>query len=316
MVLRTSKTQKNPNRRYFSCPRKIPGDYQSKDCGFFEWIDPQTNLKSNFDTPAGNGGGGAAAVGVAVAVEVVVEVAAAVTTNALNAVRRVIGLVTALRSGVRTLAVSSMALALTRHLSTSLLILNPIGIVTTMDLYLEARSPNGQATTSTNGTAAAAASQERSNYNLLAFFEEDTTFSALMDACKSACDKGVHDHCFQMDGTRHITLADYRGLTKAEADAVQFAEPHQLPLHLPIAGFHNWVDKSACLALKVYGGDTLLSATPLLLVCRLMSLKAARRSTISTSRSTDAAGTSLARRRPPFRRWSVRRRGCLSGRSR
>ena len=85
-----------------------------------------------------------------------------------------------------------------------------------------------------------------------------------MDACKSACDKGVHDHCFQMDGTRHITLADYRGLTKAEADAVQFAEPHQLPLHLPIAGFHNWVDKSACLALKVYGGDTLLSATPLL----------------------------------------------------
>jgi len=81
---------------------------------------------------------------------------------------------------------------------------------------------------------------------LVASARGDAAHEAFVGKCREHCDSEVHDHCLQMRGTRHITLAKGRA-TASEAEAIRFSNDDK-PVRLRFAKLKNW---PACLALTV-----------------------------------------------------------------
>ena len=73
---------------------------------------------------------------------------------------------------------------------------------------------------------------------------KSNAFSKGIASCEACCPPMVHSHCFQRDGTRHITL--YQGeLTKNEALTLRYEQNHtdsdvSLPLEIAFDGWMPW----------------------------------------------------------------------------
>ena len=74
--------------------------------------------------------------------------------------------------------------------------------------------------------------------------KKPSAFSELLAACKASCPPAVHSHCFQRDGTRHITL--YQGdLSRTQAQMLRYKQDHSdadviLPLQVDFDGWMSW----------------------------------------------------------------------------
>ncbi|KAL7498837.1 hypothetical protein ACHAWT_010800 [Skeletonema menzelii] len=74
--------------------------------------------------------------------------------------------------------------------------------------------------------------------------KKSSAFSDGIAACEASCPPSVHSHCFQRDGSRHITL--FQGdLTKNQARMLRYEQNHtdvdvRLPLNVGFDGWMTW----------------------------------------------------------------------------
>lgn len=108
--------------------------------------------------------------------------------------------------------------------------------------------------------------EPREAYNILGMIEEDSEMASLMDACREVCVESVHQHCFQQDGTRHVTLYKKLMLTESEAAEVRFGISPQLPITIrPTLAAAPFTWKAGVYLGVEQHGAALLSALPQLL---------------------------------------------------
>ena len=75
--------------------------------------------------------------------------------------------------------------------------------------------------------------------------ENTDRFREGLELCRTTCAKNVHEHCFQRDGTRHVTLWQGK-LTDADVAAMQTqCDKNSKKIQLPVtisftAGWNNW----------------------------------------------------------------------------
>ena len=74
--------------------------------------------------------------------------------------------------------------------------------------------------------------------------KKSTAFSEGITACEASCPPGVHSHCFQRAGTRHITL--FQGdLTRNQARMLRYKQDHttsdvSLPMNIDFDSWMSW----------------------------------------------------------------------------
>lgn len=67
----------------------------------------------------------------------------------------------------------------------------------------------------------------------------DSKFTKGLELCKQNCSEKVHGKCFQMDGTRHISLWD-GNLTESQVREIQFTKQPKLPTVAFKPGWISW----------------------------------------------------------------------------
>jgi hypothetical protein len=88
-------------------------------------------------------------------------------------------------------------------------------------------------------------SESRKYVIYLAFREEkDSLFSRGLAHCAETCSNGIHNLCFQRDGTRHVTMFEGK-LTVQQASQLRFPKGDTFSLDFPIIdielnGLTNW----------------------------------------------------------------------------
>ena len=83
--------------------------------------------------------------------------------------------------------------------------------------------------------------------------EASPAYSAALDGLAKQCDSAVHKHCYQQNGTRHVTLCETPKLTAVEADAVRFRDSAMVPaLPFPVGlpAVQPWYRTGGCVALE------------------------------------------------------------------
>ena len=70
-----------------------------------------------------------------------------------------------------------------------------------------------------------------------------SSFSRGLEKCATTANDDVHAHCFQKDGTRHITMYDVT-LTGEQVRALTFSGTDPLPIDIEIQGWKPW--KGGC----------------------------------------------------------------------
>lgn len=144
--------------------------------------------------------------------------------------------------------------------------------------------------------------QPREAYNILGILEEDSEMASLMEICRAVCHASpalhVHKHCFQQDGTRHVTLYRKLMLTASEAAELRFASSPQLPITIrpSLASAPFAWNSGVYLGIEQHGA-ALLSALPELLPAnRTEQKEAASNMHISLYRARDYPDKEAAKR--------------------
>ena len=199
VLIRTSHTARNPNRRFLKCPKAVR--HGDNGCGYFVWED---ELASGDGAECGVGTSGG------------------VSTSGGGP-----------RSGARSDTNKCFRCGETGHWARS---------------CPHPRDDDAQPPRKRPRNATPAC-----DYVVIARVEGDDTYRQMAQRCRDHCDAAVHAHCWQQDGTHHLTLLTLKALTADEAARVTFDGPlRPLPAHLRLARFMDW---PKCVALSPDAAD-------------------------------------------------------------